>query len=244
MSETVGRSLLVVDDHEEVRESLRDFMEFNGFEIHTAANGDEARAIAGREPLDLTILDIMMPGEDGISVGRNLRSSRDLPVIFLTARDTEMDRVVGLEVGADDYVVKPFSPRELLARVKAVLGRVHSAPPEPQPGALGRIRFHRWDLEQRDKKLICSSTALQQELTDAEFDLLMVFLCNPRRTMTRDELMEKTRRRENHPLNRTIDNQVRRLRKKIEEEPSRPSLIRTVWGRGYCLDTEVQRASG
>lgn len=237
-------SILVVDDHQEVRDSLHDYLKHSGFDVLTAANADQARVATAEHDVDLVVLDIMMPGEDGISVCRHLRKIRATPVIFLTAKNEETDRIVGLEVGADDYVIKPFSPRELVARIKAILRRLHAAPPQPTPLDSGSIGFDHWYLQRRRKRLVSTCGAHQHELTGAEYELLMVFLRHPRRVLARDELLEMTRGRPGRPFDRTIDNQVRRLRKKVEKEPSRPRVIRTVWGRGYCLDVEVARQTG
>jgi two-component system OmpR family response regulator len=237
-------SILVVDDHEEVRDSLHDYLRHSGFDVLTAANAGEARAATARNNISLVVLDIMMPGEDGISLCRHLREVQSTPVIFLTAKNEETDRIVGLEAGADDYVVKPFNPRELIARIRAILRRLHEAPPQPTPIDSGTIRFDHWNLQRRGKRLVSSCGAHEHELTGAEYQLLMVFLRHPRRVLARDELLEMTAGRQGRPFDRTIDNQVRRLRKKVEQEPSRPRVIRTVWGRGYCLDVEVERQAG
>ncbi|MDZ7787381.1 MAG: response regulator [Halofilum sp. (in: g-proteobacteria)] len=237
-------TILVVDDHEEVRDSLRDYLKHSGFDVRTAPNADRARAAVAETDVDLVVLDIMMPGEDGISLCRHLREVQSAPVIFLTARNEETDRIVGLEVGADDYVVKPFNPRELVARIKAILRRLHATPPEPAPIDAGSISFDHWCLQRRKKRLVSSCGTREHELTGAEYELLMIFLRHPRRVLARDELLEMTSGRQARPFDRTIDNQVRRLRKKVEAEPSRPRVIRTVWGRGYCLDVAVDRQSG
>lgn len=185
-----------------------------------------------------------MPDGDGISLCRDLRSTCSTPVIFLSARDRDNDRIAGLEVRADDYVAKPFNPRELIARIKAILRRLYAAPPEPAPIDSGSIIFDHWCLQRRGKSLVSSCGMREHELTAAEYRLLMVFLRHPRRVMARDELLEMTGGRQARPFDRTIDNQVRRLRKKVEAETSRPRVIRTVWGRGYCLDVAVDRRGG
>ncbi len=235
-------TILVVDDHREIRDSLKEYLEHNGFQVLTAASAVQARAIAADNDIDLAVLDIMMPGEDGISLCRHLRDTRETPVIFLTAKTEDTDRVVGLEIGANDYVVKPFNPRELVARIRAILRLLHAIPPpETVSSETGLITFDQWCVERRRKCLVSASGELRHELTPAEYDLLMVFLRNPGRVFGRDELLKMTCGREGRPFDRTIDNQVRRLRKKVETEPSRPRVIVTVWGRGYCLDVEVER---
>ena len=232
-------TILVVDDQRTVRATLRAYLEDNGFRVLTAENASQARVVTTGNEVDLILLDIVMPDEDGFSLCRDLRGTCATPIIFLSARDRDNDRIAGLEVGADDYVAKPFNPRELVARIKAILRRLHAAPPEPAPIDSGSISFDHWCLQRRKKRLVSSCGTREHELTGAEYQLLMVFLRHPRRVMARDELLEMTCGRHGRPFDRTIDNQVRRLRKKVEAEPSRPRVIRTVWGRGYCLDVAV-----
>ncbi|WP_067561200.1 response regulator [Halofilum ochraceum] len=234
-------TILVVDDQPALRATLGTYLEHSGFRVLTAADGSQARLATIQNEIDLILLDIVMPDEDGMSLCRALRGMCTTPVIFLSARDQDNDRIAGLEVGADDYIVKPFNPRELIARIKAILRRRHAAPPEAIPTDSGSIRFDHWYLQRRKKRLISLCGEHEHELTSAEYELLMVFLRHPRRVLARDELLEMTCGRKGRPFDRTIDNQVRRLRKKVEAEPSRPNVIRTVWGRGYCLDVEVDR---
>ena len=232
-------TILVVDDQSEIREPLQDYLLQNDFHVLTAASAKEARSTAAGNHVDLTLLDISMPGEDGISLCRHLRTSGDAPIIFLTGKNEETDRIVGLEVGADDYVIKPFNPRELLARIKAILRRMNADPPPPPPVDFTGIAFDQWRLDSRRRILTSSCGTKEHKLTGAEYELLMVFLRNPGRVFSRDELLKLTRNRTGGAFDRTIDNQVRRLRTKVEAEPSRPHIIRTIWGRGYCLSVEV-----
>lgn len=237
-------TILVVDDQQEIREPLQDYLLQNGFNALTAANAEQAKGVAAGNHVDLSVLDISMPGEDGLSLCRYLRGAGETPIIFLTGKDEDTDRIVGLEVGADDYVIKPFNPRELLARIKAILRRIHASPPPAPARDFTAITFDQWRLDSRRKKLSSSSGTTEHQLTAAEYDLLMIFLRHPGRIFSRDELFKLTRDRAGGAFDRTIDNQIRRLRKKVEPEPARPHIIRTVWGRGYCLDVDVQRECG
>jgi two-component system OmpR family response regulator len=183
----------------------------------------------------------MMPGEDGLSLCRQLRATTEVPVIMLTAMAEDTDRVIGLEMGADDYVVKPFNPRELLARVKAVLRRTNSLPRRQQRVDAEALRFDRWLLNIAQRELV-GEDGVAIPLSTAEFLLLSALLNHPRMVLSRDQLLDLTRGRNATPFDRSIDNQVSRLRKKIEADPKEPVLIKTVWGGGYMLTADVQRA--
>ena len=192
--------------------------------------------------IDLIVLDIMLPGDDGIALCREIRSTLDTPIIMLSAADEESDRVVGLEVGADDYLAKPFSPRELLARVKALIRRASGPMQESrQRSRLGRLPclcFGDWSLDQ-NKRVLVDSAGVSIPLSAAEYDLLLAFLEHPGRTLSRDQLLDITRGRQANPFDRTIDVQVARLRKKIEEDPKNPMIIVTVRGGGYQFSAQV-----
>ncbi len=237
-------TILVVDDDREIRTCLAAYLDHSGFKVLTAADASQARLVTAQTGIDLILLDIVLPDQDGISLFRELRGVCATPVIFLSARDEDYDRITGLEVGADDYVVKPFNPRELVARINAILRRVHVVRPPVAARDSTTLSFGQWCLQQRGKCLISTCGKRRHKLTSAEYELLMVFLRHPRRVLARDDLLEMTGGRQGRPFDRTIDNQVRRLRKKVEAEPSRPRVIRTVWGRGYCLDVEVDRQTG
>jgi two-component system OmpR family response regulator len=199
------------------------------------------RRVMKSSAIDLVVLDIMMPGEDGLVLCRTLRETTDIPVILLTAMVEETDRVVGLEIGADDYVTKPFSPRELLARIKAVLRRSRGLPrPATVPGK-SRLRFNRWTLDTLRRELV-GEDGVAVPLSTTEFRLLTVFLERPRMVLSRDQLLDLTSGRSLEPFERSIDNQVSRLRKKIESDPKNPAIIKTVWGGGYVLAAEVAEA--
>jgi two-component system, OmpR family, response regulator len=232
--------LLVVDDHREIRELLARYLAKHGFRVDTAENAAAARRRLQAGAFDLVVLDVMMPGEDGLSLCRHLRETAPaLPVILLTAMGEETDRIVGLEMGADDYVAKPFNPRELLARVKAVLRRASSLPPRRDRPASRRLRFDRWVLDAGRRELE-GPDGVAVPLSAGEFLLLTAFLERPRMVLTRDQLLDLTRGREAGPFDRAIDNQVSRLRRKIEADPKRPALVRTHWGGGYSFEADVR----
>jgi two-component system, OmpR family, response regulator len=238
---TASPHILVVDDHRDIRESLGEYLKSHGFRVTTAADGEQMRRTLQTSEIDLAVLDIMLPGEDGLSLCRHLRATTDVPVILLTAVTEETDRVVGLEMGADDYVTKPFSPRELLARVRAVMRRSNSLP--RQPGALPgeHVRFDRWTLLVSRQELL-DDEGLTVPLTLGEFRLLGAFLRSPGVVLSRDQLLDLTQGREANVYDRSIDNQVSRLRRKIERDPGNPTLIRTVWGGGYRFTAEPEHA--
>ncbi len=231
--------ILVVDDNRDVREPLAKYLGKNGLRVSVADGGAAMRELLGRHAIDLVVLDIMMPGEDGLSLCRHLRENTDIPVIMLTAVAEDVDRVVGLEMGADDYVTKPFNPRELLARIRAVLRRAESMPRRAREPEIQSYRFDRWVLDVARRELI-GENGVGIPLGTAEFLLLNAFLAHPQMTLSRDELLDLTRGREAAVFDRSIDNQVSRLRRKIERDPKEPELIKTVWGGGYSFTPEVE----
>lgn len=230
-SDRASRShLLVVDDDWETRELLSSYLGSQGFEVSTVEDGQAMDAWLALHTTDLVVLDLMLPGEDGLSIARRLGSEHDLPIVMISARGEELDRIVGLEVGADDYLPKPFNPRELLARVRAVLRR---AGPDRESKARAADSFEfgsfRLDSEQR----ILYGESAEVDLARSEFDLLEVFVRHPNRVLSRDFLMDCLRGNYRDPLDRSIDVRVTRLRHKIEADPTEPHFIRTVWGVGY-----------
>jgi two-component system, OmpR family, response regulator len=233
--------ILVVDDHREIRDLLAKYLARHEFRVSTAESAAKARRLLEVSAIDLVVIDIMMPGEDGLSLCRHLRATTEVPVIMLTAMAEDTDRVIGLEMGADDYVVKPFNPRELLARVKAVLRRTNSLPRRQQRVDAEALRFDRWLLNVAQRELV-GEDGIAIPLSTAEFLLLSALLSHPRMVLSRDQLLDLTRGRNATPFDRSIDNQVSRLRKKIEADPKEPALIKTVWGGGYMLTADVQRA--
>ncbi len=232
--------ILVVDDHREIRDAVTRYLQKNGFRTESARDATEMDTKLAAGKYDLLVLDVMMPGEDGLSVCRRLSSQGQLPILMLTALGEETDRIIGLEIGADDYLPKPFNPRELLARIKAILRR--HARNELSAGALSghSVQFADWILDTDRRMLTKADTDIKTSLTTAEFKLLTVFLERPRFVLSRDQLLDLTSGRSAQVFDRTIDNQVSRLRRKIETNASRPELITTVRGGGYCLSCEVK----
>jgi two-component system, OmpR family, response regulator len=238
MSETAPQSLLLVDDEASLREPLAEYLSRQGFGVTQAASAAEARSRLREEAPGLVLLDIMMPGEDGLSLCRHLVESRDIPVILLTAKGEATDRIVGLEIGADDYVVKPFEPRELVARIRSVLRR--SSRNGPPPADDEAFLFEGWSLDPLKRRLTDPEGAVV-DLSSAEFRLLVAFLENPRQVLDRDRLLDMVQGREAHLFDRAVDNQISRLRRKIEADTRNPQLIQTVWGGGYMLAADVTR---
>lgn len=233
--------ILVVDDHRDIRDLLAKYLAQHEMRVTLADGGAAMKKALKTSAVDLVVLDIMMPGEDGLSLCRHLRATTALPVILLTARAEDTDRVVGLEIGADDYVTKPFNPRELVARIKAVLRRARSLPPERAPLDARQIRFDRWILDVNRRELL-DEEGVATPLSTADYKLLSAFLNHPRRTLSREQLLDLTSGRAAQVFDRSIDNQVSRLRKKLEADPKKPALIKTVWGGGYVLAAEVERS--
>ena len=233
--------ILVVDDHDEIRDLLGQYLARHGMKVTLALDGVTMRKqLEKHDDLDLIVLDLMMPGEDGLSLCRHVRSIDGPPIIMLTAMGEEADRIIGLEMGADDYLAKPFSPRELLARIKAVLRRAGRSAYKQKDdlGNSSRLRFDHWTLDNNLRQLE-DDNDLVIPLSTAEYRLLTAFTRNPRRVLSRDQLLDITQGREAMPFDRSIDNQVSRLRRKVEQDPKNPSLIKTVWGGGYMFTAEV-----
>jgi len=228
--------ILVVDDDREIRDLLNRFLVKHGLRVSTARDGVEMSRILAGAAIDLVVLDLMLPGEDGLSLCRKLRATTTLPVIMLTAMGEDTDRIVGLEMGADDYLPKPFNPRELLARIKAVLRRVQSLPASSPKG--DTAKFDGWVLDLGSRRLI-SPQGEEVELSTGEYDLLLAFATHPRRVLSRDQLLDLARGRSAAPFDRSVDIQVMRLRRKIETDPKEPRLIKTVRGGGYMFAAEV-----
>jgi len=231
--------ILVVDDDLEIRNLLGKFLDQHGHRVTTAADGVEMRRALEDWSIDLIVLDLMLPGEDGLSLCRRLRSESDIPVIMLTAMGEDIDRIVGLEMGADDYIAKPFNPRELLARIKSVLRRARAMPDAPAPEDGDITHFAGWRLD-RDKRELQSADGVMVPLSGGEYDLLAVFVTHPGRVLSRDQLLDMARGREAQPFDRSIDVQVSRLRRKIEDDPKEPVLIKTVRSGGYLFTPGVE----
>ena len=233
--------ILVVDDDRDIRELISDYLIKSGYRATGAANGREMRAILSANAIDLVILDIMMPGDDGLTLCRQLRSDsqRNLPILMLTARSEDTDRILGLEMGADDYLVKPFVARELLARIKAILRRTRALPPNLQITEAGRIiAFGDWQLDTSARHLIDHEGVIVA-LSGAEYRLLRVFLDHPQRVLNRDQLLSLTQGRDAELFERSIDLLVSRLRQRLRDDAREPAYLKTVRSEGYVLAAAV-----
>ena len=235
-----ARHILVVDDDADIRGLLSNFLARNGYRVSVAPNGAAMMRTLSTVRIDLVVLDITMPGEDGLTLCRRLRASGTMPIIMLTARGGEADRIVGLEMGADDYLPKPFSTGELLARVRAVLRRSVMSDPDAPAESRRVFEFAGWRLDMTRRQLHSPAKALV-DLRATEFDLLVAFLERPQRVLTRDQLLDLARGRAASLFDRSIDVYVSRLRYRIEVDPREPDLIKTVRGEGYVFDAPVTR---
>ncbi len=238
MDQAATTRLLLVDDEAALREPLADYLVRQGFSVTEAASAAQARSLLKAELPDLVLLDIMMPGEDGLSLCRHLVEAHAIPTILLTAKGEATDRIVGLEIGADDYVVKPFEPRELVARIRSVLRRSTKGADLAADDEL--FEFEGWQLDPLRRRLSDPEGAMVS-ISSAEFRLLLAFLEHPRQVLDRDRLLDMVQGREAHLFDRAVDNQVSRLRRKIEADNRNPVLIQTVWGGGYMLAADVRR---
>jgi len=240
VTDTTPPHVLIVDDDEAIRDVVSDYLIDHEMRVTALASGRELLALLEREAIDLVILDLKMPGEDGLQLARSVRERGTVPIILLTGRTDEADRVMGLELGADDYVTKPFSPRELLARVRAVLRRYQVQATLPERDSTRRaFRFAGWELNLRTRRLRTPAGA-EVELSNGEFSLLVALCRAPQRVLSRDQLLSMSRLHEAEVYDRTIDVQVRRLRLKVETDPTQPKLIVTERGAGYRFDCSVE----
>jgi two-component system OmpR family response regulator len=230
--------ILVVDDDREIRELLSRFLRKHGLRVDVAANGREMKGILGQAKIDLVVLDRVMPGEDGLTLCRELRNESSVAIIMLTLLGADTDRIVGLEMGADDYVQKPFNPHELLARIRAVLRRAHDLPQQHALQRASKLRFAGWTLDRMRRRLE-TPAGVAVVLTDGEFDLLVAFAEHPQVTLSREQLLDLARGRAAVAFDRSVDMQLTRLRRKIEQNPEEPELIKTVRNRGYVFTPEV-----
>jgi two-component system OmpR family response regulator len=238
MTDPAPVSLLLVDDEATLREPLAAYLTRQGFSVREAESAAAARSALLSETPDLVLLDVMMPGEDGLSLCRHLVESKAIPTILLTAKGEPTDRIVGLEIGADDYVVKPFEPRELVARIRSVLRRASKTPTPPEDDAL--YQFEGWRLDPLKRRLTDPEGATVP-ISTAEFRLLVAFLDRPRQVIDRDRLLDLVQGREAHLFDRAVDNQISRLRRKIEADSRNPHFIQTVRGGGYRFAADVIR---
>ncbi len=231
-------SILIVDDDAEITELLGEYLSRFNFEVHTACDADSMRAQLARQAVNLVVLDVMLPGTDGLTLSREIRERSQIPVIMLTARTSTFDRIMGLENGADDYMGKPFEPRELVARIHTVLRRSQGAKEvAPNVARSDVVCFDGWELHREERTLV-SPTGLVVALSNAEFRLLNTFLQTPRRLFSRDQLMEQARGRAMDAFERSIDLLVSRLRQKLADDPDEPSMIKTVRGAGYMFNVQ------
>ena len=232
--------ILVIDDDPIVRELVCEYLGNNDMRVSAGASGDEMFALFDREAIDLVLLDLKLPGEDGLQLARSLRERATVPIVLLTGRAEEADRVMGLELGADDYITKPFSPRELLARVRAVLRRYQVQATLPERDNTRRaFRFSGWELNLRSRRLLAPG-GRSVDLSNGEFSLLNALCRAPQRVLSRDQLLSMSRLHEAEVYDRTIDVQIRRLRLKVEADNAHPVLIVTERGVGYRLASEVE----
>ncbi len=236
-----GPHILIVDDHREIRDLVSRALTKEGFRVSTAADGRAMRKVLADGRIDLILLDLMLPGEDGLSLCRTLRAESNVPIIMLTAKGEEVDRVIGLEMGADDYLPKPFGSRELIARIRAILRRSQDKTSkgdfEQKPKS---YHFERWGLDTGSRALL-RDDGVTVPLSTGEYDLLIALVERPQRVLNRDQLLDLARGRSAAGLDRSIDTQVSRLRKKLELDPGDPQLIKTVWGGGYMFTPAVSR---
>jgi two-component system, OmpR family, response regulator len=231
--------ILVVDDDREIRVLLGDYLEKNGYRASHAGDGRAMRRTLEHARVDLIVLDLMLPGEDGLQICRSLRADSQIPIVMLTARGDDVDRILGLELGADDYLPKPFNPRELLVRIKAVLRRSAHAPRDPQPSEVKGYRFAGWRLD-TTTRVLSHVDGERTALSGAEFRLLCVLLAHPSRVMSRVQLMELARGRDLDPFDRSIDVRISRLRQILGDDARSPQIIKTVYGEGYVIGVKVE----
>jgi DNA-binding response OmpR family regulator len=239
MTESIAPHILVVDDDSQIRELLAEYLTESGLRVSTAATGKQMTQILTDEAVDLVVLDLRLAGEDGMAIARSLREQSAIPIVMLTGVREEADRVMGLELGADDYLTKPFSPRELLARIRTVLRRTKSAAPSTARSEIRAYWFGEFELNLRTRRLK-PRDGRHIALTNGEFNLLAALLAAPERILTRDQLLEASRVYDNEVYDRAIDIQVLRLRRKIEQDPSQPKFIVTERGVGYIFSSPVE----
>lgn len=237
---TTAPHILVVDDHREIRELVSRALTKEGFRVSVAADGKAMRKVLADGQIDLILLDLMLPGEDGLALCRGLRAESNIPIIMLTAKGEEVDRVIGLEMGADDYLAKPFGSRELIARIRAVLRRSRMEASGEHRRKPKLFRFDRWALNAEARELL-RDDGVTMPLSTGEYDLLLALVERPQRVLNRDQLLDLARGRSAAALDRSIDTQVSRLRKKIEADPGDPKIIQTVWGGGYIFTPAVSQ---
>ena len=231
--------ILIVDDDEDIRKLLEAYLRKNGFDAQAVADGPGMREAMAARPASLVVLDLMLPGEDGLSLCRQLRARSQVPVLMLTAKGDPVDRIIGLEMGADDYLAKPFDPRELLARIRSILRRARALPADTEINVPESFGFSGWRLDTKERDLRAPDGVVVP-LSGAEYRLLLIFLQNPNAVLSRDQLSNFTFGHDADPLDRTIDMQVSRLRERLKDEAREPAIIKTVRGKGYVLAVRVE----
>jgi two-component system OmpR family response regulator len=232
--------ILIVDDNLEILDLVSRFLIKDNYRVSTALDGRAMKKVLANSHIDLIVLDLMLPGVDGLTLCREVRADSNIPIIMLTAKGEEFDRVLGLEMGADDYMAKPFGTRELLARIKAVLRRTHSMTPGGESETTAKYSFADWTLDTAMRELISIDNVVVP-LSTGEYDLLIALVERPQRVLSRDQLLDLARGRSSIAFDRSIDTQVSRIRRKIEADPKKPELIKTVWAGGYIFTPEVTR---
>jgi len=230
--------ILLVDDEASLREPLADYLIRQGYKVQQASDASVARSLLNAYDFDIILLDIMMPGEDGLSLCRFVTGKTEIPVIFISARTEETERIIGLELGADDYITKPFSPRELVARIKVILRRAERGGARQIGTSGGVYQFSGWTLK-CDKRSLVDADGVSISLSTGEYQMLLALVSRAGKVLNRDQLLDITQGREAHAFDRAVDNQISRLRRKIEADPKNPEIIKTVWGGGYVLAGEV-----
>lgn len=238
MSES--RHILIVDDDRDIRTLLGDYLQKNGYRVTAVADGKAMRRALEQAHFDLIVLDLMLPGEDGLKLTRELRAHSQIPILMLTALGEEIDRIVGLEVGADDYLPKPFSPRELVGRIKAILRRTAHMPRDPVQNTANSYRFGAWTLDVTSRSLLHADGS-QHALSGAEFRLLAILLAHPTRVLSRSQLMELLRGRDIDPFDRSVDVRISRLRQVLRDDARSPKIIKTIYGEGYVMGVPVEQ---
>jgi len=231
--------ILIVDDDEDIRKLLEEYLRKNGFDAHAVADGPAMRDALAAKPASLVVLDLMLPGEDGLSLCRQLRARSQVPVLMLTAKGDPVDRIIGLEMGADDYLAKPFDPRELVARIRSILRRAKALPADTEINVPESFSFSGWRLDTKERNLRAPDGVVVP-LSGAEYRLLLIFLQNPNAVVSRDQLSNFTFGHDADPLDRTIDMQVSRLRERLRDQAREPAIIKTVRGKGYVLAVRVE----
>ncbi len=232
--------ILVVDDDRDIREDLRAYLTEHGYRVSVGESAAAARRIIHANAPDLVLLDVMMPGEDGISLCRSITQLLNIPIVFLSARADDVDRIVGLEVGADDYVAKPFNPRELLARIRSVMRRARGGDGSRSAEKSRFFEFDRWTLDVA-KRNLTRDDGVVVSLSSGEYQLLTIFLARPQIVLSRERIVELSHAEGADVFDRSVDSQVSRFRKKIERDSKKPEIIQTVWGGGYVFAAEVKR---